>query len=333
MYPLNQTEALIKTAEESIARIPSTGISTGFDTKFSSQTIQPVNSKDKKYTTRQVEDVREVLSYGSDYYKILSIEKSSTDLEIKRAYRKLALQFHPDKNHAPGADEAFKLILRAFTVLSDPQKRTLHDHGDTDRRQPTHTGSYQSSHFTYQQGYFPHRRHGRPLNREEMFNMFFQGGNDPRFQNYSSQHRQSSSGFGWFIFIALLFLIAFSFSTTLFPQKSSTPTYSFTPTSIHSQRRTTYSYRVPYYVSTDAFKATNKARNKLNLVEEHVERQWIKKLQQSCQSEQKNRSYQMKSAEGAFFGIGRNMKQYKEATRMRLENCERLRKLGFTVRS
>lgn len=49
-----------------------------------------------------------------DYYEILSVSKDATDSEIKKSYRKIALQLHPDKNRAPGADEAFKAVGELF---------------------------------------------------------------------------------------------------------------------------------------------------------------------------------------------------------------------------
>ena len=62
-----------------------------------------------------------------DYYDILGIEKTADEAQIKRAYRKLAIKFHPDKNKAKSAEEAFKKVNQAFSVLSDKTKRKNYD--------------------------------------------------------------------------------------------------------------------------------------------------------------------------------------------------------------
>lgn len=64
---------------------------------------------------------------AKDYYKILEIPKTANDDEIKRAYRKLALKYHPDKNKSPGAEERFKEVAEAYEVLSDMRKRDIYD--------------------------------------------------------------------------------------------------------------------------------------------------------------------------------------------------------------
>ena len=51
-----------------------------------------------------------------DYYEILGLSKDAAETELKKSYRKMALQFHPDKNKAPGAGEAFKAIGNAYAV-------------------------------------------------------------------------------------------------------------------------------------------------------------------------------------------------------------------------
>ena len=56
---------------------------------------------------------------GRDFYKILGVSRNATEDELKKAYRKLALKYHPDKNQDPGAEEKFKEIAEAYEVLSD----------------------------------------------------------------------------------------------------------------------------------------------------------------------------------------------------------------------
>ena len=62
-----------------------------------------------------------------DYYKSLGVTRSASADEIKKAYRKLAREFHPDKNKAKGAEDKFKEINEANEVLSDPEKRKAYD--------------------------------------------------------------------------------------------------------------------------------------------------------------------------------------------------------------
>jgi DnaJ-class molecular chaperone len=64
---------------------------------------------------------------STDFYSTLGVPKSSSADEIKKAYRKLALQYHPDRNKTAEGTEKFKEITKAYEVLSDPQKRQTYD--------------------------------------------------------------------------------------------------------------------------------------------------------------------------------------------------------------
>ncbi len=63
----------------------------------------------------------------SDYYEALGVSKGASDAEIKTAYRKQALKWHPDRNKSTGANEKFKEVTKAFEILSDPKKKEMYD--------------------------------------------------------------------------------------------------------------------------------------------------------------------------------------------------------------
>ena len=62
-----------------------------------------------------------------DYYDVLGVDRNASDEDIKRAFRKLALEYHPDRNKKAGAEERFKEINEAYQVLSDSEKRNEYD--------------------------------------------------------------------------------------------------------------------------------------------------------------------------------------------------------------
>ncbi|KAF7138122.1 hypothetical protein RHSIM_Rhsim07G0188800 [Rhododendron simsii] len=78
------------------------------------------------YTEEHIAIVREIKA-KKNYYEILGVEENSTVEDIRKAYRKLAFKVHPDKNKAPGADEAFAAVSKAFKCLSSDESRTRYN--------------------------------------------------------------------------------------------------------------------------------------------------------------------------------------------------------------
>ena len=71
--------------------------------------------------------VSNIVLCGKDFYEILGVKKTATDKQIKRAFRKLAVKYHPDKNKEKDAEEKFREIAKAYEVLSDSDKRKRYD--------------------------------------------------------------------------------------------------------------------------------------------------------------------------------------------------------------
>ena len=144
-------------------------------------------NQDRKYTIEQKAAVIRVRRCApTAFYDILGLEEvktTVTESEIKKAYRKLSLLTHPDKNGHEHADEAFKMVSRAFGVLSDKDKKAKFDRfgGDPDSR--FGGGASQQSPFS---GFARTPSSGgraggggmweEEISPEEMFNRFFGGG-------------------------------------------------------------------------------------------------------------------------------------------------------------
>lgn len=126
---------------------------------------------------------------GKDYYKILGIAKGASDDEIKKAYRKLALKYHPDKNQSKGAEERFKEIAEAYEVLSDKKKRDIYDQYGEDglRGGPPGAGQEGGQGFTYEFHGDPKATFAQFFGSSNPFDMFFSsgGGGNPMFDGFT----------------------------------------------------------------------------------------------------------------------------------------------------
>ncbi|MFN0216953.1 MAG: DnaJ C-terminal domain-containing protein [Saprospiraceae bacterium] len=126
---------------------------------------------------------------SKDYYKILGIEKSASPEDIKKAFRKLALQYHPDKNKGDKvAEEKFKAVNEANSVLIDPEKRKLYDRYGDQWEQVQQGGSA---------GQRPGGGSGRPRQGYQPPPFTFESSdfeNDERFEDLFSQFFGGSMG-------------------------------------------------------------------------------------------------------------------------------------------
>jgi len=111
---------------------------------------------------------------GKDYYKVLGINRNATEEDIKKAYRKLALKYHPDKNKTPQAEERFKEVAEAYEILSDKKKREIFDQYGEEGFKGGHPGAGHAE-FTF-----------TAMDPREQFKNFF-GSADPFGIFFSSQ--------------------------------------------------------------------------------------------------------------------------------------------------
>ncbi|MHB1347257.1 MAG: DnaJ C-terminal domain-containing protein [Candidatus Humimicrobiaceae bacterium] len=139
-----------------------------------------------------------------DYYKLLGVNKSATQDEIKKAYRKLAKQYHPDANkNNPEATEKFKSIGEAYEVLKDPEKRSRYDQLGSNWKAYSRSGAGagwpggaqgQGARSTYDfsgSGFDFGDLGGGGFS--DFFEMFFGKGSDSRFQDFSSSYGTAGS--------------------------------------------------------------------------------------------------------------------------------------------
>ncbi|XP_072514288.1 dnaJ homolog subfamily B member 13 [Salminus brasiliensis] len=125
---------------------------------------------------------------GRDYYTALEINRNATDADIKKAYRRLALKYHPHSNRQPGACERFRDLAEAYDVLSDLRKKATYDKfGEEGLKGGIPPESAENG--AWSQGYV---FHGNP---EKTFRQFF-GGDNPFADFYTADGHEVGIDFG-----------------------------------------------------------------------------------------------------------------------------------------
>lgn len=246
------------------------------------------SSAKPSFTEEQQADVRRIRRC-KNYYEILGVEKDAADDEdLKRAYRKLALRFHPDKNKAPGAVEAFKAIGNAYAVLSDSAKRQRYDlygseeeQGAAARRRRPHGDN------DYTRGY------EADISPEEIFNMFFGGGGtvfyssgghrmqrQQRQQHGPAAEGQRENGYVMCLQLApILLLIAMSMLSSLLMRD---PYYSLSRSNKYSDMRKSRDNNVPYFVKPNFHQDFD---GSLKQLEREIEDEYVSNMRFKCYRE------------------------------------------------
>jgi DnaJ family protein B protein 12 len=247
------------------------------------------------------EDIKKILK-TKDFYELLGVNKTATEDEIKKAYRKLALKYHPDKNKAFGSDEAFKKIAQAYDCLSNQDKRRKYDeYGNEDPDQ----------HYQHYRQHF-----NEDISPDDIFQMFFgnaffqngprqrfvyrnarRGGDDHHYNSHTERdahHQQQQNQRGgnskYLPLLQFLPLLIIFFSSFALNFSQEEPFYSMFATSQFPLQRDTKNLRISYYVD-NTFTNKYSKQSKLTSFEEELERSYIQTLNNQCnvQKTQKNR--------------------------------------------
>ncbi|KAI6865041.1 hypothetical protein KC323_g4523 [Hortaea werneckii] len=275
-------------------------------------------SSGRAYTVEQKAAVLRVRKCGTTaFYDILGLESVRTtcsDSDIKKAYRKLSLLTHPDKNGYEGADEAFKKVSRAFQVLSDADKKARYDKFGGD---PESGGMFASGPGFTTFG-------GGPGIRIHQF-----GGARPRRRPHNHadtplEPQSILSALQSLLPLLLLFLLPLLSSLFSGATTPSGPNIRLhDPKPPYTETHTTHRLNIPYYVNPlDVQDFTAKKWKDLDL---RAERQYMSYLSSECDWEQGKRQQLANEAQGFFFT---DMEKLDRARKMNMPACQKLREIG-----
>ncbi|GAB2266648.1 hypothetical protein Dimus_001642 [Dionaea muscipula] len=246
---------------------------------------------ENSYTDEHVQLIRQIKKH-KDYYAVLGVEKMCSVEEVRKAYRRLSLKVHPDKNKAPGAEEAFKKVSKAFKCLSEEESRRQYDQMGL------------AEDFEHNQQHPVRRRRGATngfyedeFDPDEIFRAFFGQtnvfGNTHVFRTggMATQQRAGANGGGpnFLVFLQLLpFLVIILLAYLPFSE----PEYSLQKNYTYQIPRVIEQYGVEFYVKSLDFDLNYPVGSAARInIEDNVIQEYKSLLRRYCHMELQRRQW------------------------------------------
>ncbi|OMJ81040.1 hypothetical protein SteCoe_18605 [Stentor coeruleus] len=222
------------------------------------------HTEPKPEYTQENEQLSKNLLNKTDYYSILNIPRTASQDDIKKAYRKLVIKFHPDKNKAPSAEDAFRHLQKAYECLTDDSRKAYYDD----------TGTEAEMNYHMDQGFTSEMILAIVLN-------FFGGSifspDHYIHRKYNPEFVSGQQNFGVKVKIVpiLIFVMLIGFSAC----RSEEAEYSFVPSPYFSSGYSTENLKIPYFLA----KTANFTAGHLKVLETTIEENYMGLLNKQCE--------------------------------------------------
>ncbi|KAI3386173.1 hypothetical protein SNEBB_009337 [Seison nebaliae] len=278
------------------------------------------SSYEKRSSSSHATDEIRKIKSCENFYDVLGVSREVTKPDLKKAYHRLSLKFHPDKNKTPGSTEAFKKIGQAFQTLNDPRKREEYNYQLTHPRSSTHYSNNAHYHTYYED----------EISAEELFSRFFpsmfntyETDHTERFRRTHTEHvrrgnHQTNNRSALLQLLPILLIVLMTLlSGLMMPEQQ----YSMSRSERFSLRRNTQRLNIDYFVQPNRFPAEDVER--VRQIERQIEEEYITNLQQKCFRQNQQRDMNIWKARN--FGSSSDLERAKGTT---LHACQRLEQLS-----